>query len=189
MPPSKVNLSAVPVADVPYPKNTWALFVSVRVDPDWTRTSTVPAAWAGAVTSSCVSETIWTELASTVPNRTWSWPAAPVKFLPVIVTGVPPAAGPLAALSPVSRGVRSTTSRSAAVIAWSWSTSSMFQLSDGVPWKYMSEPLSATISPYVFIAWAMALASGDQVDGMTKLPFNRNRSPIRGRSVPVRLLA
>ena len=46
-----VNRSRVVVAEVPYPKNTECPSASGFVVPDVTRTSTVPAAPAGAVTS------------------------------------------------------------------------------------------------------------------------------------------
>ena len=60
---------------------------------------------------------------------------------------VPPALDPELTLRPVTRGVRSTTSKSVARIDWTCSTASMSHWSDGVPWKNMSDPLSATISP------------------------------------------
>src|SRR5437016_6291414 len=106
-----------------------------------------------------------------------------------MVTDVPPAVEPVVRFRPVTRGARSTTSKSVALIDCTCSTEPMFHWLDGMPVKYMSEPLSATIIPYVFIAWAIALASGDHVLGMTKLDLSRKRSPIRGRSVPVRELA
>ena len=88
-----------------------------------------------------------TAAASTPPNRTCSCPAAPEKLRPVIVTELPPPVGPPPAPSPVTTGVRSTTSKSVALIAPSRSMASMFHWSDGSPWKNMSAPLSATISP------------------------------------------
>ena len=48
-----------------------------------TETDTVPAAWAGAVTVSCVALFTTTEVAGVDPNIT---EVAPVRFVPVIVT-------------------------------------------------------------------------------------------------------
>ena len=137
----------------------------------------------------CESDRTVTAVASTPPNRTWSWPAAPPKLRPVIVTAVPPALEPewRSARSPAGSD-RPPRSRSRGSPG-PGRTASMFHRSDGMPWKKMSEPLSATIRPYVFIAWAIAFASGDHVVGMTKVAFSRNRSPIRGRSGAVSELA
>ena len=52
----------------------------------------------------CVSETTVKD-AGVPPNVT---PVAPVKLLPVIVTVVPPAAGPVAGLTPVTLGITAT---------------------------------------------------------------------------------
>jgi hypothetical protein len=56
-----------------------------------TLTSTVPAAWAGEVVVILVLETTVKEAAAVVPKFT---DVAPVKLVPVMVTGVPPAIGP-----------------------------------------------------------------------------------------------
>ena len=54
-------------------------------------TSTTPAAWAGAVTAICVLPVTVTPVPGVSPNAT----VAPAwKPVPVIVTLVPPAAGP-----------------------------------------------------------------------------------------------
>src|SRR5262245_35464556 len=138
---SKLNRSAADVAEVPYPKKTGLPLVSVFVVPDWTRTSTVPAAWAGAAATTWVSERIVTEVDSAIPKSTCSWPAAPEKLRPEIVTAVPPVDGPEVILRPVTTGVRSTTSNAVAGICWTWSTFDMFHWFDGIPVKNMSEPL------------------------------------------------
>ena len=56
-----------------------------------TVTSTVPEP-AGEVAVTCVGDSALSELALVEPNLT---SLAPVRFVPVIVTVVPPAAGPL----------------------------------------------------------------------------------------------
>jgi hypothetical protein len=76
----KVKSSAAVLADVPYPKNTGCPLLSITVSPDRTRTSTWPALWAGVVTTIRVSDTMVNVVASVVPNRTCSRPAAPEKF-------------------------------------------------------------------------------------------------------------
>src|SRR5205085_10979260 len=114
---------------------------------DLTWTPTVPAAWGGATATACESDTIVTDAASTPPNRTCNWPAAPEKLRPLTVTDVPPPAGPEVTLRPLTRGVRSTTSKSVALIACTCRTFDMFHWVEGIPVKNMSEPLSATISP------------------------------------------
>ena len=65
-------------------------------------TLTTPAEPAGAVTVIWVADTTTTEVPATVPNLT---EVAPVKFAPVRVTEVPPAAGPDAGLTVVTVGV------------------------------------------------------------------------------------
>ncbi len=65
-----------------------------------TVTSTVPLP-AGAVAVSWLVDCSVTAVAATLPKAT----AAPLaKFVPVIVTVVPPAAGPAAGLTPVTVG-------------------------------------------------------------------------------------
>ena len=66
-----------------------------------TVTSTMPADSAGLVAVICVGETTTTLLAAIVPKSTT---VAPLKPTPVIVTGVPPAAGPCDGLMPVTVG-------------------------------------------------------------------------------------
>ena len=66
-----------------------------------TVTSTVPADSAGLVAVICVAELTVKLLAAMVPKST---AVAPVKPVPVIVTDVPPAAGPAAGLTPVTAG-------------------------------------------------------------------------------------
>ena len=56
-----------------------------------TVTCTVPVP-AGATAVICVAESTVNEVAAVPPNFT---AVAPVKLLPVMVTGMPPAAGPL----------------------------------------------------------------------------------------------
>ncbi len=79
------------------------------VTPDCTITLTVPVP-AGTVAVTCESSTTFTLVAGVVPKKTWSWPAAPLKFWPKMVTVEP--ADPLAALRLVTTGVRLTTSKS-----------------------------------------------------------------------------
>jgi hypothetical protein len=67
-----------------------------------TVTSTVPVP-GGATAASVVSETTLKEAAEVEPKLT---AVAPSKFVPVIVTVVPPAAGPDGGLSPVTVGQR-----------------------------------------------------------------------------------
>ena len=66
-----------------------------------TVTSTAPAACAGEVAVIEVALTT-VKLAAVPPNDT---AVAPVKFVPLIVTLVPPAAGPLLGLTAVTVGV------------------------------------------------------------------------------------
>ena len=56
-----------------------------------TRTSTVPALPAGAVAVICVAELTVKPVAAVAPKLT---AVAPVKFVPVITTDVPPPVGP-----------------------------------------------------------------------------------------------
>ena len=67
-----------------------------------TVTSTVPVP-AGLLAVIVVSFTTVRFVAAVVPNST---AVAPVKPVPVIVTGVPPAVGPLVGLRPVTAGAR-----------------------------------------------------------------------------------
>jgi hypothetical protein len=66
-----------------------------------TATVTAPAAWAGVVAVMVVLFTTVTPVAAVPPNVTVA-PAA--KFVPVIVTAVPPAGGPLLGLTLVTVG-------------------------------------------------------------------------------------
>ena len=61
----KTNWSAATTGDVPYGV--------------WTVTSTVPAAWTGALAVICVSDTTVTLVAATVPKKTFCKPALPEK--------------------------------------------------------------------------------------------------------------
>ena len=64
--------------------------------PDVGRTtSTAPAAFAGVVQVTVVALTTEIDVAAVPPKVT---PLVPVKFVPVIVTDVPPAVGPLEGL-------------------------------------------------------------------------------------------
>ena len=69
-----------------------------------TLTSTVPVP-AGLLAVIVVLLTTTTPVAAVVPKLT---AVAPVNPVPVIVTGVPPAAGPLAGLMPVTTGAAAT---------------------------------------------------------------------------------
>ena len=66
-----------------------------------TVTVTAPATPAGEVAVMDVAETTTTFVAELAPNFT---AVAPVKLVPVIVTDVPPAAGPLVGLNDVTVG-------------------------------------------------------------------------------------
>ncbi len=85
--PLKVNVSPAETAEVPAPVVTF--------------TSTAPAACAGAVACTEVADSGVTAVAATPPNVT---PVAPVRFVPVIVTTVPPAIGPDVGLIDVTVG-------------------------------------------------------------------------------------
>jgi len=65
-----------------------------------TVTSTMPVP-AGLVAVICIAELTVKEVAATVPNFT---AVAPVRFEPVIVTTVPPTAGPHKGLIPATLG-------------------------------------------------------------------------------------
>ena len=80
--------SADEVAEVPPPP------VTVR--------SAVPVP-AGATAVSVVAEVTVKEVAGVVPNDT---PVAPVRLVPVTVTEVPPACGPVAGETPDTTGAR-----------------------------------------------------------------------------------
>jgi hypothetical protein len=67
-------------------------------------TSTVPADSAGAVAVTWVAETTVNEAAAVPPKAT---ALAPVKFVPVTVTAVPPATGPAFGLTAVTVGAPS----------------------------------------------------------------------------------
>jgi hypothetical protein len=64
--------------------------------------STVLGCWAGLLAVICVDELTVNEVAAVVPNLT---AVAPVKFVPVIVTEVPPADGPAVGLTELILGV------------------------------------------------------------------------------------
>ena len=55
----------------------------------------------------------------------------------------------------------------------------MSHASSIVPWTNMSDPLSATISPYVFIAWKMRCTSVGYPE-MSTLALSRSRAPRGG---------
>ena len=73
-----------------------------------TRTSTVPAAWAGLVALQLVVVAQDTPVAALAPNATVVAPGVVLNPVPEIVTAVPPAAGPLvgAMLLTVGAGAR-----------------------------------------------------------------------------------
>jgi len=80
-----------------------------------TTTFTAPAACAGVVAVICVALTTTTFVAPAPPNVT----VAPVaKFVPVMVTAVPPAVGPLFGLTPVTVGTPPEVTVSVAVVWW-----------------------------------------------------------------------
>jgi hypothetical protein len=68
-------------------------------------TSTVPAICGGDTALIDVEETTLNEVAGTVPNVT---PVAPMKFVPVIVTEVPPAVVPVCVLRALTVGTEAT---------------------------------------------------------------------------------
>jgi hypothetical protein len=86
-----VNWSAVEVGEVP------AVVVTMM--------STIPAAFGGAVALIEMAEVTVKAVAGTVPNET---PLAPVKFVPVIVTTVPPAVLPEVGVIAVTVGADAT---------------------------------------------------------------------------------
>jgi hypothetical protein len=69
-----------------------------------TLTSALPAARAGAVAVIVVGLTTVYPVAFVPPNRTAAAPESPAKFVPVIVTIVPPVVGPKVGLSAVIVG-------------------------------------------------------------------------------------
>ena len=70
--------------------------------PDVVRTtSTAPAVFAGVAQVTVVALTTDTDVAAVPPKVT---PLVPVKFVPVIVTDMPPAVGPLEGLTVVIVG-------------------------------------------------------------------------------------
>jgi len=93
-----VGLSAVTVGAVRYVKLTTLVEVPLGVV---TVTVAAPTAPAGEVAVISVAELTTTLDAEFAPNFT---PVAPVKFVPVMVTDVPPAAGPLVGLNNVTVG-------------------------------------------------------------------------------------
>ena len=84
---TNVNWSNEPVTSVP--------------PAEVTVTSTTPGVVAGVVAAIDVSPAMVNAAAGTPPNET---AVAPLKPVPVIVTVVPPAAGPAATEMPVTRG-------------------------------------------------------------------------------------
>jgi len=92
----------------------WSADVIALVPPMVvTVTSTAPVP-AGATAVICVAELTANDVAGVAPNET---AVAPVKFVPVIVTIVPPAAGPDVGESDVTDGVCTYVNWPAAVIA------------------------------------------------------------------------
>ena len=49
-----------------------------------------------------------------------------------------------------------------------------------VPWKYQGEPLSASTSPYFFMARSTWMVSGRRFGEITKPALSRNLAPIGG---------
>jgi len=93
-----VGLNDVTVGAATYVKLTTLLEVPPGVV---TVTVAAPATPAGEVAVMEVAEFTTTFVAELAPNFT---PVAPVKFVPVMVTDVPPASGPLVGLSDVTVG-------------------------------------------------------------------------------------
>src|SRR5579859_4133479 len=140
--------------------------VSGSYAPDCTFTSTVPEP-EGTPTETCESLSTLTAGAAFAPKNTERCPAAPEKFLPVILSELP--AGPLLALNPLTKGVRSTNSKLAAVSERRVKTSFMFQTNWSwlvalpeaeEPVTYMELPMSARIRPYCCMARAIIWACG-----------------------------
>jgi len=191
-----VNWSAADVGEVPYPKTGFltlslGLLGSVATTPDWTVTWTVPEPF-GTTAVTCESSTNVTDVAEALPKNTERRPAAPEKFWPVIVTVLP--AAPLLALRPVTLGVRSTTSKSAAVSAAKPRTSFMFQVKlmallafceAELPVTYIALPMSARTRPYCCMAWAMIWASGPKplMTALTAGVFMRRKCAPKGSLV------
>ena len=79
----------------------WSALEAAEVPPTVvTITSTTPAP-AGSMAVICVDELTVKEVADALPNCT---AVAPVKLVPVMVTLVPPDAGPVFGLTPVTVG-------------------------------------------------------------------------------------
>ena len=76
--------------------------VSVTLPPGCCTTTFTTPAPAGVVTLMLVGLVTENAVPATPPNVT---PVAPVSPVPVTVTGVPPAAGPVLGLTPVTVGV------------------------------------------------------------------------------------
>src|SRR5204862_216775 len=74
-----------------------------------------------------------------------------------------------------------TTSKSLPVNVFSVLRWSSFQRESGAPVKYQPLPLSATIIPYVFMAWRIVRASAGNVEILNDA-FSRTRIPIGGRA-------
>src|SRR6266508_448851 len=73
----------------------------------------------------------------------------------------------------------STASNADAGTDFSWSSRAFRHRRSRVPWKYQSEPLSARISPYRFIARSTTRALGLNPD-RSNPAFRRNRAPMGG---------
>ena len=96
----RVVVVDTPVGDVA--KRNWSAAEVVEMPPGVvTVTSTVPLDSAGLVAVICVAETTVKLLAAVVPKST---AVAPLRPVPVIVTRVPPARGPIAGLMLVTVG-------------------------------------------------------------------------------------
>jgi hypothetical protein len=84
-------------------KVNWSALLVAEVPPGVvTVTSTVPAVWAGDVTVMVVPPPPTVNVETTVLPKFTA--VAPVKLLPVMVTLVPPAIGPLLGEIPVTAG-------------------------------------------------------------------------------------
>jgi hypothetical protein len=66
-----------------------------------TETATVPATWAGVVAVTWVADVTWTPVAVVEPKVT---AVVPVRWVPVMVTLVPPVVGPEVGVTDVTVG-------------------------------------------------------------------------------------
>jgi hypothetical protein len=116
VPPAAGPLLGVTLVTVGAPTNVnWSFALVALVPPTVvTLTSTIPATCAGDVAVIVVALLTVKPVAAVAPKST---AVAPVKFVPVIVTDVPPAAGPLVGFTFVTVGAATNVNSSFALVA------------------------------------------------------------------------